>query len=137
MKSNNHQIPELDRKGLREFALVTGGVIAGLFGLVLPWLFDLGWPRWPWMLAGVLVAMGLIIPMALKPVYKVWMRFGMILNRITSPIIMGLVFFLVITPTGLVRRLLSADPMARDFNDKESYRIPSKKPPAKNMERPF
>ena len=46
-----HNIPELDQKGLRNFALVTGGVIVGLFGLVLPWVFDLEWPRWPWILS--------------------------------------------------------------------------------------
>ena len=137
MTPDNHRIHELDRTGLREFALVTSGVIVGLFGLFLPWLLDLGWPTWPWILAAVLVAAGLIAPMALRPVYKVWMQFGLILSRITTPIIMGLVFFLVITPTGLIRRLLSADPMARNFDDGESYRVPSKKAPAKNMERPF
>ena len=137
MTSGNHRIPELDRKGLREFALVTSGVIVGLFGLLLPWLFDLGWPTWPWILVGILVALGFMAPMALQPVYKVWMRFGLILSRITTPIIMGLVFFLVITPTGLIRRLLSGDPLTLSFNDGESYRVPSKKAPAKNMERPF
>ena len=137
MTSGNHQIPKLDRKGLREFALVTGGVIAGLFGLLLPWVFDLGWPNWPWILAGILVASGLIAPMALQPVYTVWMRFGLILSRITTPIIMGLVFFLVITPTGLIRRLLSEDPMKRSLDDRKSYRVPSNKAPARNMERPF
>lgn len=131
------QIPELDKKGLREFALVTSGVIVGLFGLFLPWLFKLGWPAWPWILAAILVAFGIIAPMALGPVYKLWMRFGLILSRITTPIIMGLVFFLVITPIGLIRRLLAGDPMARNFDDGESYRVPCKKIPAKNMERPF
>ncbi len=137
MTSGNHRIPELDRKGLREFALVSSAVIVGLFGLLLPWLFDLGWPTWPWILAAILVVLGLISPMALRPVYKVWMRFGLILSSITTPVIMGLVFFLVITPTGLIRRLLSGDPMTRSFNDGESYRVASKKAPAKNMERPF
>ena len=137
MTSDKHHIPELDRKSLREFALVAGGVIVGLFGLLLPWVFDLVWPAWPWILAAILVALGSVAPMALRPVYKLWMRFGLILNRITTPIIMGLVFFLVITPTGLLRRLLSEDPMARKFDDGESYRVPSKKAPAKNLERPF
>ena len=137
MRADMQGIPELDRKGLREFALVTSGVVVGLFGLLLPWLFNLGWPSWPWILAAVLSTLGFIAPMALQPVYKLWMRFGLILSKITTPIIMGLVFFLVITPTGLIRRLLSGDPMTRSFDDGESYRVPSKKAPAKNMERPF
>jgi hypothetical protein len=137
MRADMQVIPELDRKGLREFALVTSGVVVGLFGLLLPWLFNLGWPSWPWILAAVLSALGFVVPMALQPVYKLWMRFGLILSKITTPIIMGLVFFLVITPTGLIRKLLAKDPMARNFHDGESYRVPREKIPAKNMERPF
>ena len=130
-------IPELDRKGLREFALVTSGVLVGLFGLLLPWLFNLGWPIWPWILAAVLSVFGFAAPMALRPVYRLWMRFGLVLSRITTPIIMGLVFFLMITPIGLIRRLFSSDPMARNFHHGDSYRVPREKTPAKNMERPF
>ena len=137
MNTAKHQIPELDRKGLRDFAFVTGGMIAGLFGLFLPWLFDLNFPTWPWVLAPALFAVGLVGPMALQPVYKVWMRFGLIMSKFTTPLIMGLVFFLVITPIGLIRKLTSADAMARKLDDGETYRLPSKKPPAKNMERPF
>ena len=137
MNTATHQIPELDRKGLRDFALVTGGVIAGLFGLFLPWLFELNFPTWPWVLAAILFAVGLVGPMALQPGYKVWMRFGLIMSKFTTPLIMGLVFFLVITPIGLIRKLTSADAMARKFDDGKSYRLPSKKSPAKNMERPF
>ena len=137
MASAKHRIPELDRQGLRQFALVTSAVVVGLFGLLLPWLFGIAWPTWPWILAIVLVALGLAVPMALQPVYKVWMTFGLLLSKITTPIIMGLVFFLVITPTGLIRRLFTTDPMARDFDDSQSYRVPSQKPVADNMERPF
>ena len=132
-----HRIPELDKKGLREFALVTSGVIVGLFGVVLPWLFDLAWPTWPWILAAVLSALGIVIPMALRPVYRIWMRFGLLLSKVTTPIIMGLVFFLLITPIGWIMKLKSGDPMARDFNDGESYRVPRAEIPAKNLERPF
>jgi hypothetical protein len=62
--------------GLRQFALVTGAVVSGLFGLFLPWLFDFAWPIWPWIVSAVLVLVGMIAPLALRPVYKLWMRFG-------------------------------------------------------------
>jgi hypothetical protein len=132
-----HAIPELNSKGLREFALITSAVVAGLFGLALPWLFGFGWPLWPWVLAGLLSVLGLLAPAAVRPIYRTWMRFGLLLSKITTPLIMGLVFFLVITPMGLIRRVFARDAMAREFNDEASYRLPSIKSPAGNMENPY
>ncbi len=138
---SEHAIPELDAKGLREFGLVTGGIVAGLFGLFFPWLFDRAFPGefplWPWIFFAVLGGWGLVAPTSLRPVYRAWMRFGLLLSKITTPIIMGLVFYLVITPFGLVRRLFAKDAMARKFEDLVSYRVPSKKAPVKNLEKPF
>ncbi len=48
------EIPELDRQGLRQFALSTGAIVAVLFGLFFPWLLDVNFPIWPWVVAGVL-----------------------------------------------------------------------------------
>ena len=67
------QIPELDKNGLREFALVTSGVLVGLFCLLLPRLLNLDWPTWPWILAAVLSMLGFVVPMALRPIYRFWM----------------------------------------------------------------
>ncbi len=133
-----HAIPELDRKGLREFGLVTGGIIAGLFGLFFPWVFDVAIPYWPWGVGGVLALWALIAPDSLRPVYRIWMHLALILSRITTPLIMGLAYGLVIIPTGFIMRAIGRDPMARRFDEKaESYRIPSKKPPKDQMEKPF
>jgi hypothetical protein len=137
MKSEAQRIPDLDRKGLRDFALVTGAIISGLFGILMPWFFDLAWPMWPWVVAAILIIIGLTVPMALQPVYKIWMRFGLALNKVTTPVILGLVFFLVITPTGLIRRLVSDDSMARKLDESDSYRIKSKKSSPKNLEKPY
>jgi hypothetical protein len=90
-----HDIPELDAKGLRSFALTTGGIVVALFGLLLPWLLDLGFPIWPWVLAAVLGVWGLAAPATLRPVYRGWMRFGLLASRITTPIILGIVFYVV------------------------------------------
>ena len=129
-------IPELDKAGLRRFGLTTGIIVAVLFGILLPWIFNLGRPIWPWILGGILVSAGLLMPTALRHVYRNWMRLGLILNRITTPIIMGLVFYLVITPTGLIRRLVASDPLRREFRADESYRVPSKQP-GSEMEKPY
>ncbi len=138
MEHYHHTIPELDRKGLREFGLVTGGMVAGLFGLGFPLIFGLSYPIWPWVIGGGLAVWALLAPGSLKPVYKLWMRFGLLLGRVTTPIILGIVFYLIIAPTGLVMRVFNRDPMARNLDDKiDSYRVPSSKPPRENMEKPF
>ena len=136
--SGEHKIPVLDRKGLREFGLVTGGIIAVLFGLFFPWLIERPFPRWPWVIFGVLAALGLAAPNALRPIYQVWMRFGLLMSKITTPIIMGIVFYLVITPMGLVMRLAGKDSMARQLHQQsQSYRIKSTATPPKRLEKPF
>lgn len=133
-----HEIPELDRKGLREFAFVTGGILAVLFGLLFPWLLESNYPLWPWLLAGLLGGWGLIAPLSLQPVYRAWMKLGLLLSRITTPLILGIVFYGLILPMGLVMRLLGRDPMARRFdNAADSYRVKHPKRPRENVERPF
>jgi hypothetical protein len=131
-------ILELDRKGLRDFGLTTGGIVAVLFGLFFPWLLDISFPLWPWIVFGVLGIWALAAPDSLKPVYRWWMRFGLLLNRITTPIILGAVFFLMLAPMALAMRIFGRDPMARKLDaDTKSYRVMSKKQPKENMEKPF
>ena len=57
-----HSVPELDRKGLRNFGLTTGIIIALLFGLFFPWLLDRTRPLWPWVLCGTLAVWALLAP---------------------------------------------------------------------------
>ncbi len=133
-----HEVLELDRKGLRDFGLVTGGIIALLFGLFLPWLLESGFPIWPWVVAGVLAVWGVIAPMSLQPTYRLWMKLGLLLSRVTTPIILGIVFYLLIWPMGLVMRIFGRDPMARRLDGTaKTYRVISHKAPKENMERPF
>jgi hypothetical protein len=133
-----HEIKHLDSKELREFGIVTGAIVAVLFGLFFPWLLGTDTPLWPWGLAGMLGIWALVAPTTLQPIYSVWMRFGLLIGSITTPLILGVVFFVLIMPTGLIMRALRYDPMARGFNDKmSSYRIPSRKCDSKSVERPF
>ena len=133
-----HSIPELDRQGLRHFGLLTGGIVAVLFGVFFPWLLERPWPIWPWILFGVLGVAALAMPLALRSVYRIWMRFGLLLSKITTPLILGIVFFAVISPIGLLRRLKRSDPMARSFDAQApSYRVLSRQKPHNHLERPF
>jgi len=140
MTATNHLIPELDRKGLREFAILTGAIVAGLFGVFFPWVFDTAltsWPVWPWIIFASLATWGLVAPMSLRPVYRLWMRFGLLLSRITTPLIMGAVFFLVITPVALIWKVMGKDAMARELDDSSTYRKSSRKTSVENLKRPF
>jgi len=122
---------------LRSFGLLTGGIVAVLFGLLLPWLFDHAWPTWPWMLAALLAGLGLFFPPALGPIYRVWMKFGHVMGFINSRLILGLMYYLIITPIGAIMRLFGWDPMRRRLGVGTSYRVPSRDRPIKHMERPY
>jgi Saxitoxin biosynthesis operon protein SxtJ len=134
----DHTIPELDRKGLREFGLMTGAVVVGIFGLVLPWMLDLDWPAWPWVVAAPLWLLALAQPSWLRRVYRGWMRFGLLASRVTTPLLLGIVFFFMISPIAMVRRLRGEDPMQRTLDPhRDSYRVQSTRNPRDKLERPF
>ena len=139
MTRSRHLIPELDGKGLRDFGLTIGGIVAGLLGGLLPWLFGLPFPVWPWFVGGGLVLWALLAPTTLRPAYRLWMQLGLLLNRITTPLIMGIVFFLLFVPIGLLMRLMKRDPMARQLDAEKitTFRVISRKAPKENMEKPF
>jgi hypothetical protein len=133
-----HDFPKPDRAGLRHFGLVTGLTVIGLFGLALPWLLKRPHPQWPWVLGGLLVASALIIPKALRMVYGLWMRLALLLNRLTTPLIAAVVFFLCISPAGWIMRMAGRDPMARRLDhDACSYRVPARNCDPSDMDRPF
>jgi hypothetical protein len=127
-----------DKKELRNFGLVTGGLIPIIFGLLLPWLFERNFPGWPWMVGAVLLIWAAILPKTLKPVYLVWMTLGNALGWINTRIILSIMFYLIILPVGLVMRLTGKDPMAQSITrEQRSYRVISAVPDKKHVERPF
>lgn len=134
----DHLIAELDRKGLRNFGLGFGAVVAALFGLLLPWLFSTGLPLWPWYLGACMALWSVAAPMTLRPFYRAWMKFGLLLHRVTTPVVLGVVFYGVITPTGLIARLFRSDPLQRDCKEaRDSFRVASCPRPRDHMENPF
>jgi len=131
------EIPVLDKAGLRQFGLTTGAIVAVLFGLAFPYFLELSWPTWPWIVFAILGVWAIVAPDSLGPVYRGWMRFGMLLGKITTPIILTLLFLIAILPGALIMRLLRNDPMRRSFDESTSYRITAKQPSSKNLEKPY
>lgn len=91
-----------------------GLVFAAVFLIVGLWPLtgEHGEPRW-WSLAvaGGFTMLALLRPAWLKPVNRVWFWIGIALHTVVSPLVMGLVFFLTVTPVGLLRRLFVRDPL--------------------------
>ncbi len=110
-----------------------GGVFAVVCTVVALWpVLDGRGPRW-WALA-VAAGFGLAAvarPGLLTPLNRLWTRFGLMLHRITTPLIMGVLFFAVITPFGVVRRLLvDRDPLGLKVNSGE-YKVMGLAPTAR------
>jgi predicted membrane protein len=127
-----------EKKILREFGLLTGTIFVLIFGVMLPWLLEIEFPLWPWIIAAVLIIFSLLQPLVLGPVYKIWMAVGSALGWVNTRIILGLVFYIVVTPIGLIMRLFGNDPMERKFtNTLTSYRKQSKRTDNRHMEKPF
>jgi hypothetical protein len=63
---------------------------------------------------GILVTGGLLAPGSLGPVYRGWMRLALAISKVTTPLIMSIVYLLVLTPTGLLLRLFGHRSLARD-----------------------
>jgi len=134
----NKVIPELDSAGLRKFAFTTAAIVIVLFALLIPFLFGFTLPIWPWVFGIILAAWGAIAPQSLNPVYKLWMRFGLLMSRITTPIILGIVFFLVFTPIAFAMRVLKRDRLKIELDaDSDSYRINSTVPDKSKLQKPY
>lgn len=129
---------ELTSQKLRAFGLILAGMIGGVFGLILPFLRGSSYPFWPWATATLFLIPSCTIPSSLKPVYAIWIKLGLILGWVNSRIILGLFFFIVLLPVGLVFRLMGRDSLGirRPMSEK-SYRILSKTYSKRKMEVPY
>jgi hypothetical protein len=91
----------------RTFGLVMAGVLAAL-SLLNAWRGGTWWP-WSSALAALLLAAALVRPALLNPLNRAWLQFGLLLHKIVSPLVMALIFYGAVWPTGLVMRMLGKD----------------------------
>jgi len=115
--------PHSETKELRSFGLIVGGIfsVIGLWPLV----FRSETPRlWALALGAGLIGLGVVIPRSLNHVHNVWMRIGHALGWINTRILLGVIFYGLITPMGLFLRLLGKDAMRRALvQETPTYRI--------------
>ena len=105
----SYQRDEVKRGSDRSFGFVFASVFAVFAGIAL--LRDSG--LWAWWLAAATVFFVAAIGFsrALDPLNRAWHRFGLLLGKVTTPIVLGLLFFVTVTPTAILFRLLGKDPL--------------------------
>ena len=86
---------------------------------------------WSLVVSLIFLVLSIINSNFLLPLNKLWFKFGIFLGKIISPIIMGIIFFLVVTPIGLIMRLLGKDVLNLKLSDYKSYWIEKTGPKSK------
>jgi hypothetical protein len=111
MTQSTHEVFSRDEKTVagsdRTFGAVMAAALAAVSALN-------GWHAgrlWPWTggLAVLLLAAALLRPAALHPLNLLWLKFGLLLHRVVNPIIMALIFYGTVWPTGLIMRMMGKD----------------------------
>ncbi len=78
---------------------------------------------WSLIIALIFLVLGLFNSKILSPLNQLWFKFGLILGKIISPVIMGIIFFGVVTPIGVLMKILNKDLLSLKFNKEKSYWI--------------
>ena len=115
------------------------GIVFFIFFLIVsifPLFKDEDIRIWAVIVAIIFLILGLLNSSVLSPLNKIWFKFGILLGNFISPIIMGLVFFTVLTPTAFIMRALGKDLLNLKKNNKKSYWI-EKSPIKSKMKNQF
>ena len=128
---------EVTKKTLRQFGLMVGGIF--LFIGLWPFVWRQEAVRiWVVVPGALLAVAGLMMPGLLKQVYQGWMWVGHVMGWVNTRIILGILFYGVVTPMGLVMKLTGRDPMRRTFEpDAKTYRVVCQPRPASHMKNMF
>ncbi len=113
----------------RSFGLVFS--IVFLIIAIYPLINSEGLRVWSLIIAIIFLVLGLINSKILTPLNKLWFKFGILLGKIVSPVIMAVIFFLVVTPIGLFMRMIGKDLLNLKFNKNKSYWIEKSGPKSK------
>ena len=86
---------------------------------------------WSLITAVIFLILGLTNSKVLTPLNKLWFKFGLLLGKVVSPLIMGIIFFFVVTPTAFIMRIIGKDLLNLKFNNKKTYWIEKTGPKSK------
>jgi hypothetical protein len=136
MTQSSHEVFVRDEKIVtgsdRSFGLVMALALAAVTALNA-WHSGKLWP-WTGGVAALFVAAALLRPSVLHPLNLLWLRFGLLLHRIVNPVVMALLFYGTVLPTGLVMRLMGKDLLRlKRQPDADSYWI-ARQPPGPSPE---
>jgi len=120
----------------RKFGVTVGGAFL-LITALLWWRGRDGALPYTGGLGGLLVLAGLLVPTLLGPVYRAWMGLAHLLSKVTTPIFMGVVYFVVLTPISLLMRVMGKRPMVHPVGDMGFWFDRGPKPEPSRMERQF
>ena len=113
----------------RSFGIVF--FVVFLFISLYPLLNDRAIQIWSLIVSLIFLTLGLTNSKILSPFNKIWFKFGILLGKIISPLVMGIIFFFVVTPTGLLMKMFKKDLLNLEYNNNESYWIIKKEPKSK------
>lgn len=119
-----------------------GIVMAAVFAIIAAFQLWFASPRWwIWLaIAAAFAGVAWLYPPLLRPLNYLWFRFGLLLHRIISPVVMALIFFGAVMPIGLLMRLFGNRPLTPTFEpDATSYWVPRRDgtPPPGSMKNQF
>jgi hypothetical protein len=86
---------------------------------------------WSLIISSIFLILGLLKSNILTPLNRIWFKFGIFLGKIVSPLVMGIIFFFVVTPIGLIMRALGKDLLNLKYNLNKSYWIEKSGPKSK------
>jgi hypothetical protein len=105
---------EVQRPPDRQFGLVFTAVFLLIGAWPLLWGRPVRW--WSLGLAAAFLVAALAAPGLLAPLNRVWLKLGLLMHKVVSPVVLGLVFFSTVTPIGLLLRALGKDPLRLRFD---------------------
>jgi hypothetical protein len=131
MQQSTHEVFSRDERIVpgsdRTFGLVMAAALM-LVTLANGWHAGRAWP-WTGAAAALFLAVALLRPAILHPLNVIWLKFGMLLHGVVNPVVMALVYYGTVLPTGLVMRMLGKDMLRLKWQpDADSYWIPRTPP---------